>query len=58
MIARKLPAAKSSRSGKSRPPRIGLALAGGGPLGAVYEIGALAAIEEGVEGIDMNDAAI
>ena len=23
---------------KGRPPRIGLALAGGGPLGAIYEI--------------------
>ena len=27
-------------------PRIGLALAGGGPLGAIYEIGALCALEE------------
>lgn len=40
----------------SRKPRIGLALAGGGPLGAVYEIGALAAIEEAIEGLDLNDA--
>ncbi|MGH8807133.1 MAG: patatin-like phospholipase family protein, partial [Noviherbaspirillum sp.] len=39
-------------------PRIGLALAGGGPLGAVYEIGALAAIAESVEGLDLNDADI
>jgi NTE family protein len=38
--------------------RIGLALAGGGPLGAVYEIGALAALEESIEGLDLNDAAI
>ncbi len=37
-------------------PRIGLALAGGGPLGAVYEIGALAAIEEAIDGLDLNDA--
>jgi NTE family protein len=28
------------------PPRVGLALAGGGPLGAIYEIGALCALEE------------
>lgn len=41
-----------------RPQRIGLALAGGGPLGAVYEIGALAALEESIEGLDLNDAAI
>lgn len=44
--------------GTPRTPRIGLALAGGGPLGAVYEIGALAALEESVEGLDLNDAAI
>jgi NTE family protein len=29
---------------KSGGPRIGLALAGGGPLGAIYEIGALLAV--------------
>jgi predicted acylesterase/phospholipase RssA len=36
--------------------RIGLALAGGGPLGAIYEIGALAALSEALKGIDFNDA--
>jgi len=36
-------------------PRIGLALAGGGPFGAIYEIGALFALEESVEGLDLND---
>jgi NTE family protein len=36
-------------------PKIGLALAGGGPQGAVYEIGALLALEEAVEGVDWND---
>lgn len=46
------------RSAKPAPPRIGIALAGGGPLGAVYEIGALAALEESIEGLDLNDAAI
>lgn len=39
-------------------PRVGLALAGGGPLAAVYEIGALAALAEAVEGLDLNDAKI
>lgn len=34
------------RSAHAAPPRIGLALAGGGPLGGVYEISALAALEE------------
>ncbi|MDL1860305.1 patatin family protein [Betaproteobacteria bacterium PRO7] len=37
-------------------PRIGLALAGGGPLGAIYEIGALAALAEALRGMDFNDA--
>jgi predicted acylesterase/phospholipase RssA len=39
-----------------RAPRIGLALAGGGPLGAIYEIGALAALSESLRGIDFNHA--
>ncbi|MFN7571974.1 MAG: patatin-like phospholipase family protein [Betaproteobacteria bacterium] len=41
-----------------RPPRIGLALAGGGPLGSIYEIGALAALTESLRGIDFNDAEV
>lgn len=36
-------------------PRVGLALAGGGPLGAIYEIGALAALTESLS-LDFNDA--
>lgn len=43
---------------KKRKTGIGLALAGGGPLGAVYEIGALAALEESIEGLDVNNADI
>ena len=39
------------RAGRS----IGLALAGGGPEGAVYEIGALRALEESLDGVDFND---
>mgnify|MGYP000284660348 CR=1 FL=1 len=35
-------------------PRIGLALAGGGPLGAIYEVGALCALEEAVQGLDFT----
>jgi NTE family protein len=41
--------------GHSRKSRIGLALAGGGPEGAVYEIGALRALDEAVDGLDLND---
>ena len=36
-------------------PRVGLALAGGGPLGASDEIGALCAPEEALTGIDFSD---
>lgn len=38
----------------ARRGRIGLALAGGGPEGAVYEIGALRALEEAIDGLDFN----
>jgi predicted acylesterase/phospholipase RssA len=34
--------------------RIGIALAGGGPLGAFYEIGALHALAESIEGLDLT----
>jgi NTE family protein len=34
--------------------RIGLALAGGGPLGAIYEIGALCALDEALDGLDFT----
>nr|WP_316643802.1 patatin-like phospholipase family protein [uncultured Roseateles sp.] len=50
-----------ARSSKTSPttaggrPRIGLALAGGGPLGAIYEVGALCALEESVKGLDLTD---
>lgn len=52
-------APRRHRSGRSsaRPsatPRIGLALAGGGPLGAIYEIGALCALEEALPGLDFT----
>jgi predicted acylesterase/phospholipase RssA len=40
---------------KSRRPRIALALAGGGPLGAIYEIGALCALNDTLPGLDLND---
>lgn len=39
----------------ARPPaRVALALAGGGPLGAIYEIGALCALDETLQGLDFN----
>ena len=33
-------------------PRVGLALAGGGPLGGIYEVGALLALADSLDGID------
>ncbi len=33
----------------------GVALAGGGPLGAIYEIGALVALDEALRGLDLAD---
>jgi NTE family protein len=38
----------------ARAPRIALALAGGGPLGAIYEIGALCALDEALQGLDLT----
>ncbi|HEU5173632.1 MAG TPA: patatin-like phospholipase family protein, partial [Gemmatimonadaceae bacterium] len=40
-----------------RPPTrggIGLALAGGGPVGAIYEIGALRALEDSLDTVDFT----
>ncbi len=44
---------RNTRSSPSAP-RIGLALAGGGPLGAIYEVGALCALEESIIGLDFT----
>lgn len=35
-------------------PKLGIALAGGGPLGGIYEIGALAALADALDGVDFN----
>jgi NTE family protein len=56
------PSSGKSRQGNavkrtSRPlsgPRIALALAGGGPLGAIYEIGALCALDEALQGLSLT----
>lgn len=34
--------------------RVGLALAGGGPIGGIYELGALRALDEAISGIDLT----
>ncbi len=39
---------------RRRPGGLGLALAGGGPLGGIYEVGALAALADCLDGVDFN----
>lgn len=50
--------APGTRDGGESPPgerpRLGLALAGGGPEGAVYEIGALRALDEALDGLEFH----
>ena len=52
--------AVSRRGARSRPTptsaRIGLAIAGGGPIGGMYELGALRALDEALEGFDLTHA--
>jgi len=38
--------------------RVGLALAGGGPAGSIYEIGAVRALDEALDGVDFNNIPI
>ena len=40
---------------RGKKGRLGLALAAGGVLGGVYEVGALRALEESIGGLDLND---
>lgn len=47
-------ATRVSHGPHARKARIGVALAGGGPLGAIYEIGALCALDECLKGLDFN----
>ncbi|HEY8245220.1 MAG TPA: patatin-like phospholipase family protein [Casimicrobiaceae bacterium] len=51
-----MPSRSTARKRRARAhPRIGLALAGGGPLGGIYEVGALLALADSLEGLDLND---
>ena len=45
----------ATKANSSSEPKIGLALAGGGPAGAIYEIGALRALDEAIEGVRFED---
>ena len=46
--------AQTPGQSKSRP-KTGLAIAGGGPVGAIYELGALRALDESIEGLKLHD---
>ena len=57
-----MPDTSGNRARRARPerrssarPRVGLALAGGGPLGGIYEVGALLALADSLDGLDFND---
>lgn len=59
MQARQAPARSTAPAARQRTarrarPRIAVALAGGGPLGAIYEIGALCALDDCLQGLDFN----
>ncbi len=43
------------RRSRLQTSRVGLALAGGGALGGIYEIGALLALDDALNGVDFND---
>ncbi len=47
--ARQRPTRKTDAS-----PRIGLAVAGGGPIGGMYELGALRALDDALDGLDLT----
>ncbi len=42
------------RNHSDRPSKIGLAVAGGGPIGGMYELGALRALDEALDGLDLT----
>jgi len=42
-------------NGRRRDGKVGIALAGGGPLGGIYEIGALVALEKALKGLTLTD---
>src|SRR5512147_1518643 len=44
-----------ARARMCRRPGVGLALAGGGPLGGIYEVGVLLALADSLDGIEFND---
>ena len=45
---------RSRRVARKARRGVGMALAGGGPLGGIYEVGALLALADSLEGLDLN----
>jgi len=45
---------RARKQGRARPG-VGLALAGGGPLGGIYEVGVLLALADSLDGVEFND---
>jgi predicted acylesterase/phospholipase RssA len=58
MTVPKPPSIDSSRAADPSRPFVGLALAGGAAQGAIYEIGALRALDEALLGFDLNQAGV
>ncbi len=48
------PARHRRTRASTRAPKIGLAIAGGGPIGGMYELGALRALDEALDGLDLT----
>ena len=52
--ASKAASGPTGKSSANASAKVGLALAGGGPLGGIYEVGALLALADSIEGLDLN----
>src|SRR3546814_10218135 len=49
------PARQRGNPSSRNTARIGIAIAGGGPIGGMYELGALRALDEAHDGLDLTD---
>lgn len=54
LAPRKIQSGRKAARSKRAPARVGLAIAGGGPIGGMYELGALRALDEVLDGIDLT----
>ncbi|TWI03925.1 putative acylesterase/phospholipase RssA [Luteimonas cucumeris] len=52
--ARNRPRTSATARSGTQAPKIGLAVAGGGPIGGMYELGALRALDEALDGLDLT----